>query len=102
MPHALALIVLLPLAGFLLNGLAGNRAGTRFVSVVGCGLPIIAFGIAIKCFLDLAAGGGAQAISLAGAWHYQIERAVPSVSPDWGSQPTGPEDQNALHSLSVR
>ena len=49
--------------------------------------------------LDLAAGGGAQAISLAGAWHYQIERAVPSVSPDWGSQPTGPEDQNAPTTL---
>ena len=37
----LTLIVLLPLAGFLLNGLLGNRLGKGFVSVVGCGLPII-------------------------------------------------------------
>ena len=68
MPHALALIVLLPLAGFLLNGLAGNRAGTRFVSAVGCGLPIIAFGIAIKCFLDLVAGGSAPLVETAYTW----------------------------------
>ncbi|MEO8675335.1 MAG: NADH-quinone oxidoreductase subunit L [Casimicrobiaceae bacterium] len=68
MPHALALIVLLPLAGFLLNGLAGNRAGKRFVSVVGCGLPMVAFGIAIKCFLDLAAGGSAPLIETAYTW----------------------------------
>ena len=40
MSHLLTAIVLLPLAGFLLNGLAGNRLGTRFVSAVGCGLPI--------------------------------------------------------------
>ena len=39
------LIVLLPLAGFLLNGMLGNRLGKRFVSVVGCGLPIAAFGV---------------------------------------------------------
>jgi NADH-quinone oxidoreductase subunit L len=39
------LIVLLPLLGFLLNGLLGNRLGKRFVSVVGCGLPIAAFAI---------------------------------------------------------
>ena len=68
MPHALALIVLLPLAGFLLNGLAGNRAGNRFVSVVGCGLPIAAFGVAIKCFLDLAAGGSAPLVETAYTW----------------------------------
>jgi sialate O-acetylesterase len=49
--------------------------------------------------LDLAAGSGAQAISLAGAWRYQIERAVPSVTPDWGSQPAGLEDQNAPTTL---
>jgi len=67
-PHALALIVLLPLAGFLLNGLAGNRAGNRFVSVVGCGLPIAAFGVAIKCFLDLAAGGNAPLVETAYTW----------------------------------
>jgi NADH-quinone oxidoreductase subunit L len=39
----LTVIVVLPLAGFLLNGVAGNRLGTRFVSAIGCGLPIAAF-----------------------------------------------------------
>ena len=39
----LTLIVLLPFAGFVLNGLAGNRLGKRFVTAVGCGLPILAF-----------------------------------------------------------
>ena len=58
MAHLLTWIVLLPLAGFVLNGLAGNRLGHRFVTVVGCGLPIVAFGLAVECFLDLMAGGG--------------------------------------------
>ena len=62
MQHALALIVVLPLAGFLLNGLAGNRLGKRFVSAVGCGLPIAAFVVAVKCFLDLAARNGAPLV----------------------------------------
>ena len=44
----LTLIVLLPLLGFLLNGvlatqLGGNRVGKSFVTVVGCGLPILSF-----------------------------------------------------------
>ena len=43
----LTLIVLLPLAGFFLNGLLGNRLGKPFVTIVGCGLPLLAFGIAI-------------------------------------------------------
>src|SRR5262249_29174168 len=46
-----------PLIGFLINGLLGNRLGKRFVSTVGCGLPIAAFAVAIKCFLDLTASG---------------------------------------------
>ncbi len=55
MQHALLLIVTLPLAGFLLNGLAGNRLGTRFVSTVGCGLPILSFALAVQSFLQLRA-----------------------------------------------
>ena len=53
----LTLIVLLPLVGFLINGLAGGRFGERFVSVVGCALPLASFAIALKCFADLQAGG---------------------------------------------
>ena len=68
MSHLLALIVLLPLAGFVLNGLAGNRLGKPFVSAVGCGLPIVAFAVAVKCFMDLQAGGGAPRIETAYTW----------------------------------
>ena len=64
----LTLIVLLPLLGFLVNGLAGNRLGKRFVSVVGCGLPAIAFAVTVKCFLDLQAGGWAPLAETAYAW----------------------------------
>jgi NADH-quinone oxidoreductase subunit L len=64
----LTLIVLLPLAGFLANGLLGNRLGKRFVSVVGCGLPIAAFAVAVKCFLDLRAGGYAPLVDVAYTW----------------------------------
>jgi NADH-quinone oxidoreductase subunit L len=53
----LTLIALLPLAGFLINGLLGNRFGKTFVSVVGCGLPLAAFGLTIAAFLQLQASG---------------------------------------------
>lgn len=55
--HPLTAIVLLPLIGFLVNGLAGRRLGNGFVSAVGCGLPLLSFAIAVRCFLDLAAPG---------------------------------------------
>ncbi|MGE0358751.1 MAG: NADH-quinone oxidoreductase subunit L [Burkholderiales bacterium] len=64
----LTLIVLLPLAGFLVNGLAGNRLGKRFVSVVGCGLPAMAFAVTLKCFLDLKAGGWTPIAETAYTW----------------------------------
>jgi NADH-quinone oxidoreductase subunit L len=59
---ALTMIVLLPLIGFLINGvlstaLGGNRVGHRFVNVVACGMPLAAFAIAITMFLQLRAGG---------------------------------------------
>jgi NADH-quinone oxidoreductase subunit L len=66
--HPLTMIVLLPLAGFLLNGLAGNRLGTRFVSAIGCGLPILAFLVTVKCFLDLQAADGAPLVEYAYTW----------------------------------
>jgi len=66
--HLLSLIVVLPLAGFLLNGIAGNRLGNRFVSVVGCGLPILAFLVTVQCFLDLQAAGGSPRLEIAYTW----------------------------------
>ena len=58
----LILIVLAPLAGFLVNGVlgtrfGGERVGKRFVSAVGCALPALAFLFAIKCFADLMTAG---------------------------------------------
>jgi len=73
--HLLTLIVVLPLVGFALNGLLGNRLGKRFVTFVGCGLPIIAFLITIKCFLDLSAAGGAPIIDVAYTWARFADRA---------------------------
>ena len=67
MAHPLLAIVLLPLAGFLVNGLVGQRLGPRFVSAVGCGLPIAAFALAVKCFVDLGATG-APIVDHAYAW----------------------------------
>jgi len=60
--NLLTLIVVLPLAGFLLNGLLGNRFGRPFVSAVGCGLPILAFFATIRAFLQLQAEGAEHAL----------------------------------------
>jgi NADH-quinone oxidoreductase subunit L len=67
-PHALLLIVTLPLAGFVLNGLAGNQLGKRFVSVVGCGLPILSFALAVQSFLQLGSHDNAPLIEAAYTW----------------------------------
>ena len=55
MGQPLTWIVVLPLIGFLVNGLIGPRLGPRFVSAVGCGLPLLAFAIVLTCFVDLRA-----------------------------------------------
>jgi len=57
--NLLTLIVLLPLAGFLLNGLLGPRLGKGFVSLVGCGLPILAFLATVRAFMQLHGAGEA-------------------------------------------
>jgi len=64
----LTLIVLLPLAGFVLNGLLGQRLGRGFVSVVGCGLPILAFIAAIRAFMQLNGADGAALVETAYTW----------------------------------
>ena len=66
--HPLTLIVLLPLLGFLVNGIFGNRLGKAFVSAVGCSLPILAFGVAVNSFLILQAGGSAPLIDSVYTW----------------------------------
>jgi NADH-quinone oxidoreductase subunit L len=58
--NLLSVIVLLPLAGFLLNGLLGQRLGKPFVTAVACGLPILAFFAAVRAFLQLQGSGGEQ------------------------------------------
>jgi NADH-quinone oxidoreductase subunit L len=63
----LTLIVLLPLLGFLANGLLGNTLGKRFVSVVGCGLPLASFALAVLAFRTLEAGG-APIVEVAYTW----------------------------------
>jgi NADH-quinone oxidoreductase subunit L len=57
MTNLLLPIVLLPLIGFLINGLLGDRLGNRAVSVIACGLPLLAFFIAIGATMDLMSGG---------------------------------------------
>ena len=69
----LTLIVLLPLFGFLLNGilatqLGGKRVGKTFVTVVGCGLPMLSFLLVVKAFFDLQAGGYAPIVETAYRW----------------------------------
>ncbi len=68
MTSLLTLIVVLPLAGFVLNGLLGNRFGNRFVTLVGCGLPIASFLLAIRCTVDLLAGGSEPLLHTPYTW----------------------------------
>ncbi len=77
MAHLLPWIAVLPLVGFVVNGLAGNRLGHRFVSVVGCGLPIAAFALAVECFLDLSTNGGAPLVTTVFTWADIGGRALP-------------------------
>ncbi len=68
MHHLLAWIVLLPLAGFVINGLLGTRLvrllglrepafGPNLVGLVACALPISAFALTFMAFGQLAASG---------------------------------------------
>ncbi|HEY2190034.1 MAG TPA: NADH-quinone oxidoreductase subunit L [Caldimonas sp.] len=69
----LTLIVVLPLLGFLLNGilatrLGGNVVGKPFVTAVGCGLPIASFVLVIASVFRLRAGDYAPLVEIAYRW----------------------------------
>ncbi len=69
----LALIALLPLAGFLLNGIfateiGGRRANNMVASIIGCGFPIAAFALTIAAFLQLKGGGYAPIVEPLYRW----------------------------------
>jgi NADH-quinone oxidoreductase subunit L len=71
--HPLTLIVLLPLVGFLLNGLLATRLARSplekgFVTVIGCGLPIASFFVTIHALLALQASGGMSLVETAYTW----------------------------------
>ena len=73
MTNLLTLIVLAPLLGFLANGLLATRLrgaplSNRFVTVVGCGLPIASFLLAVRATANLLAGGSAPLIETAYTW----------------------------------
>ena len=62
MTNPLALIALLPLLGFLLNGtfataIGGHRFGHRTAALIGCAMPLGAFALTIQMFLTLQASG---------------------------------------------
>ena len=53
------LIPALPLAGFLLSGLAGGAIGRRGVSLVSCGLPALSFALAVGVVSRIVGSGNA-------------------------------------------
>ncbi|HXV20309.1 MAG TPA: NADH-quinone oxidoreductase subunit L [Desulfuromonadales bacterium] len=55
--NQLTLVPLLPLAGFLLNGLLGNRLPRWLVALTACGLPAASFALTLGLFRGLAADG---------------------------------------------
>lgn len=66
-------IVLLPLLGFVLNGVlatnfGGRKVGRTFVNVVGCGLPLLSLALTVQAFLTLRAGGYANLLQVVYEW----------------------------------
>ena len=73
MPHTLALIALLPLVGFLVNGffataLGRHRTNERTAGLIGSAFPLAAFALTIKAFFDLQAGGFAPIVEPLYRW----------------------------------
>src|SRR5579863_494621 len=55
------LIPILPLAGFLINGLGRNILSKREVSIVGCVVVLVSFGLSIAAFTQISSGGHIEA-----------------------------------------
>ena len=55
--YSLTMIPLLPLLGFLINGLLGARLPRVLVSIIACGLPAASFVLTLNLFLRLVADG---------------------------------------------
>jgi len=53
----LVFIPLLPLLGFIINGLCGNRLPKTIVSLIACALPASSFIVALVCFNNLTVTG---------------------------------------------
>jgi NADH-quinone oxidoreductase subunit L len=60
----LTLILLLPLAGFLINGIFGNRFPRWLVSAISCGLPAVSFLLVVNVYQELLATNAAVATTL--------------------------------------
>src|SRR6185295_513567 len=67
-PLPLWLVPALPLAGFLLTGLFGTKAGKRFVSVVGAGSVGIAKLVAFSRLLPFLSGDHAPVVERVASW----------------------------------
>src|SRR5262245_32353366 len=67
-------VPLLPLAGFVVLGAVGKRAGNAFVSAVGCGTLAAAFALSLALF---AAHSGAPAHVVAAEWIRAGSLSVP-------------------------
>ena len=75
----LTTLVLLPLLGFIINGLFGQRVGPRFVNLIGVGMPTLAFILGVIAWRQLEAQGGAPLVETLYTWavigHYQLDIA---------------------------
>ncbi|HJV65606.1 MAG TPA: NADH-quinone oxidoreductase subunit L, partial [Geomonas sp.] len=77
--NSLLLIALLPLAGFLVNGMVGRRLPNGVVALIACALPAVSFALTVVHFLDLAAGG-TPVVETVGSWvsvaGFQVDLAL--------------------------
>jgi NADH-quinone oxidoreductase subunit L len=61
---ALTLVPVLPLLGFLINGLFGSRLPKSVIALIACALPALSFALTGILFLDLVGGGRPLATTL--------------------------------------